>query len=215
MMHGEAEARKVAEDARQAVVKACADLREAEMFLDAFKSRERSAVGGAAARAASAADVANTHQSNIREDVRLCKVLPVDRDHEVYAESRLLEAASVLQEAALILGSPHIRHWFDEGLLARAQGDMLQIQVQMLAKLQRLNTRALEDLHARQGHGEGRVAVGDVEDELVNVRAAHRERLVEVFAAAGVECEGDFDREVPLRVVGDCVDGDGGGPGVA
>lgn len=99
MMHGEAEARKAAEDARQAVIKACADLREAEMFLDAFKSHDRSAVGGAAARVASSADVANTHQSNIREDVQPCKVLPVDHDHEVYAESRLLEAGSALQKA--------------------------------------------------------------------------------------------------------------------
>jgi hypothetical protein len=115
-MHGEAEARKAAEEARQAVIKACADL---------------------------------------REQMRPSKVLPVDRDHEVYAESRLLEAAAALQETAFVLGSPHIRCWFDEGLLARAQGDVLQIQVQMLAKLQRLNTRALEDLHARQGHGEG------------------------------------------------------------
>lgn len=67
MKHGEAAARKAAEDARQAVIKACADLREAEMFLDAFKSHERSAVGGAAARVASSADVANTHASNLRE----------------------------------------------------------------------------------------------------------------------------------------------------
>lgn len=67
MRHGEAEARKAAEEARQAVIKACADLREAEMFLDAFKSHERSAVGGAAARAVSSADIANTHASNIRE----------------------------------------------------------------------------------------------------------------------------------------------------
>ena len=215
MMHGEAEARKDAEEARQAVIKACADLREAEMFLDAFKSHKRSAVGGAGARAASAADVANTHQSNIREDVRLCKVLPVDRDHEVYAESRLLEAASALQKAAFVLGSPHIRHWFDEGLLARAQGDMLQVQVQMLAKLQRLNTRALEDLHARQGHGEGRGAVGDVEDELVNVPVGHRGGLEDALAAAGVEREGQRDCEDLLGVVGDCVDCDGGGPGVA
>lgn len=94
-----AEARKAAEDARQAVIKACADLREAEMFLDAFKSHDRSAVGGAAARVASSVDVANTHQSNIREDVQPCKVLPVDHDHEVYAESRLLEAGSALQKA--------------------------------------------------------------------------------------------------------------------
>lgn len=67
MKDGEAEARKAAEEARQAVIKACADLREAEMFLDAFKSRERSAVGGAAARVASSADIANTHTSNLRE----------------------------------------------------------------------------------------------------------------------------------------------------
>lgn len=69
MKHGEAAARKAAEDARQAVIKACADLREAEMFLDAFKSHEHSAVGGAAARVVSSADVANTHASNIRESV--------------------------------------------------------------------------------------------------------------------------------------------------
>lgn len=81
--------------------------------------------------------------------------LEVNDAPEAYAESRLLGAAAALQNTALILGSPHIRHWFDEGLLARAQGDMLQIQVQMLEKLQSLNTRALEDLHARQGHGEG------------------------------------------------------------
>ena len=67
MKDGEAEARKAAEEARQAVIKACADLREAEMFLDAFKSRERSVVGGAAARVASSADIANTHASNLRE----------------------------------------------------------------------------------------------------------------------------------------------------
>ena len=67
MKHGEAAARKAAEDARQAVIKACADLREAEMFLDAFKSHEHSAVGGVAARVASSADVANTHASNLRE----------------------------------------------------------------------------------------------------------------------------------------------------
>lgn len=67
MKHGEAAARKAAEDARQAVIKACADLREAEMFLDAFKSREHSVVGGAAARVVSSADIANTHASNLRE----------------------------------------------------------------------------------------------------------------------------------------------------
>ena len=68
-MHDEASARKAAEDARQAVIEACADLREAEMFLDSFERSERSAVGGVAARVASSADIANTHASNIRESV--------------------------------------------------------------------------------------------------------------------------------------------------
>ena len=108
----------------------------------------------------------NTDAPLIREDVQPCKVLQTDSAPEEYAESRLFEAATALQKSALILGSPLIRHWFDDALLARAQDDMLQIQVQMLAKLQRLNTRALEALHARQGHGEGRGAVGDVENEL-------------------------------------------------
>lgn len=155
MIFGEAEARKTFEDAQRAVIQACADLREAEMSLDAFKSHERSAVGGAAARAASSADIANTHQSNIREQVQPSKVLQTDSAPEEYAESRLFEAATALQKSALILGSPLIRHWFDDALLARAQDDMLQIQVQMLAKLQRLNTRALEALQASEEHGEG------------------------------------------------------------
>lgn len=172
MKNRETQARKTYADAQRAVIQACEDLREAEMFLNSFERSERSAVGGAAARVVSSADVANTHQSNIREQVQPSKVLRIDSAHEAYAESKLLEAASVLQKAALVLGSPHIRHWFDEGFLARAQGEMLQIQVQMLAKLQRLNTCALEDLNARQGHGEGRVAVGGVEDELVDARAA-------------------------------------------
>lgn len=68
--------------------------------------------------------------------------LKVDGAHEAYVESQLLEAAVALQKTALILGSPHIRRWFDEGLLARAQRELLQIQVQMLVKLRRLNTRA-------------------------------------------------------------------------
>ena len=155
MMRREEKARKATEEAHQAVIKACADLLEAEMFLDAFKSRERSAVGGAAARAASTGDIKNRHASNIREDVQPSKVIHTDYAPERYAERKLLEAASALQKAAIVLGSPHIRHWFDEGLLARAQGDMLQIQVQMLAKLQRLNTRALEALQASEEHGEG------------------------------------------------------------
>lgn len=211
MMRREAAARQAVEDARLDVIRACGELREAEMFLDAVKSDERSAVSSAA----SAAGVANTHRSNLREQVQPRKVLHTDSSPEEYAESQLIEAASALQKAVLVLGLHNIRHWFDEGLLARAQSDMLQIQVQMLEKLQRLNARAIKDLYASQGDDHGRVAVGDVEDELVDVRAAHRERLVEALAAAGVEAEGDFAREAPLGVVGDCVDGDGGGPGVA
>ena len=96
----------------------------------------------------------NTDEPLIREDVKPCKVLRVDGDHEAYAESKLLEAAAALQKAALVLGTPHIRCWFDEARLARAQDDMLQIQGQMLAKLQRLNMRALESLHASEDHSE-------------------------------------------------------------
>nr|DAX84824.1 MAG TPA: hypothetical protein [Caudoviricetes sp.] len=214
-MRREAAARQAVEDAHLDVIRACGELREAEIFISAVKADERAAVGGAAARAASSADVANTHQSNIREQVQPNKVIHADYAPEQYAESQLLEAASALQKAALVLGSPLIRHWFDERRLARAQGDLMQIQVQMLAKLQRLNARTINDLSASQGDDHGRVAVGDVEDELVNVRAAHRECFVEALAAAGVEAEGDFAREAPLGVVGDCVDGDGGGPGVA
>lgn len=147
MNRREAEARKGVEEARQAVIKACADLSESEMFLDAVMADERSAVSGAA----SAAGVANTHRSNLREQAHPRKVLHTDSAPEEYAESRLLEAASALQKAMLVLGSPHIRHWFDEGLLARAQGDMLQIQVAMLAKLQCLNARAIKDLYASRG----------------------------------------------------------------
>ena len=215
MKHGEAAARQAVEDARLGVIRACGELREAEMFLDAIKTNGGPEVGGAAARAASSADVANTHQSNIREQVQPSKVIHADYAPDEYAESQLLEAASALQKAALVLGAHLIRHWFDERLLARAQSDLMQIQVQMLAKLQRLNARTINDLSASQGDDHGRVAVGDVEDKLVNVRAAHRERLVEALAAAGVEAEGDFDSEAPLGVVGDCVDGDGGGPSVA
>ena len=102
----------------------------------------------------------NTDEPLIREDAQPCKVLRVDGDHEAYAESRLLEAAAALQKAALILGSCHIRHWFDEALLARTQSDMLQndllrIQDAVLVKLQRLNTSALEALQASEEHGEG------------------------------------------------------------
>lgn len=97
----------------------------------------------------------NTDEPLIPEDVQPCKVLRVDSDHEAYAESKLLEAAAALQQTALILGSPHIRCWFDEALLARAQSDMLQIQDAVLVKWRRLNTRALEALRASEEHGEG------------------------------------------------------------
>lgn len=66
-MRREAEARKGVEEARLAVIRACGELRESEMFLSAVMADERSAVGGAAARAASSADAANTHESNLRE----------------------------------------------------------------------------------------------------------------------------------------------------
>ena len=100
----------------------------------------------------------NTDEPLIREDAQPCKVLRVDSDHEAYAESKLLEAAAALQKTALILGSPNMRCWFDEALLARTQSDVLQIQDAVLAKLQRLNTRALEVLQASEEHGEGGAA---------------------------------------------------------
>lgn len=62
-MRREAEARKGVEEARLAVIRACGELRESEMFLSAVMADERSAVGSAA----SAAGVANTHRSNLRE----------------------------------------------------------------------------------------------------------------------------------------------------
>lgn len=86
MNHRETQARKTYQDAQRAVIKACEDLREAEMFLDSFECGERSAVGGAAARVASSADIANTHASNLREQVQPSKVLHVDSAPEEYAE---------------------------------------------------------------------------------------------------------------------------------
>lgn len=109
---------------------------------------------GAGGCATTRIEALNTDEPLIREDVQPCKVLRVDGDHEAYAESKLLEAAAALQKTALILGSPHIRCWFDEVLLARTQSDMLQIQDVVLAKLQRLNTRSLECLQAPEERGE-------------------------------------------------------------
>ena len=86
MNHRETQARNTYQDAQRAVIKACEDLREAEMFLDSFERGERSAVGGAAARVASSADIANTHASNLREQVQPSKVLHVDSAPEEYAE---------------------------------------------------------------------------------------------------------------------------------
>ena len=86
MNHRETQARKTYQDAQRAVIKACEDLREAEMFLDSFERGERSAVGGAAARVVSSADIANTHASNLREQVQPSKVLHVDSAPEEYAE---------------------------------------------------------------------------------------------------------------------------------
>ena len=51
----------------------------------------------------------NTDEPLIREDAQPCKVLRVDSAHEAYAESQLLEAATALQKAALVLGTPHMR----------------------------------------------------------------------------------------------------------
>lgn len=99
MKYRETQARKTYQDAQRAVIKACEDLREAEMFLDSFERGERSAVGGAAARVASSADVANTHRTNLREQAQPYKVLHTDSAPEQYAESQLLEAASALQKA--------------------------------------------------------------------------------------------------------------------
>ena len=76
-MRREAAARQAVEDARLDVIRACGELREAEMFLDAVKADERAAVGGEAARVVSSADVANTHASNLRESAggrRCCRV---------------------------------------------------------------------------------------------------------------------------------------------
>lgn len=96
-MHGEAEAREAVEEARQAVIKACTDMYEAEMFLSTFESRERSAVGGAAARVASAADVANTHASNLRESaVGGAAAEYLARDGQQARESRLPSLSEII-----------------------------------------------------------------------------------------------------------------------
>ena len=95
MKHRETQARKTYEDAQRAVIQACEDLREAEMFLDSFERSERSAVGGAAARVVSSADIANTHASNIRESaVGGAAAEYLARDGQQACESRVLDRSN-------------------------------------------------------------------------------------------------------------------------
>lgn len=97
MNHRETQARKTYQDAQRAVIQACMDLREAEMFLDSFERSERSAVGGAAARVASSADVANTHASNLRESaVGGAAAEYLAREGQQACESRLPSISEVI-----------------------------------------------------------------------------------------------------------------------
>lgn len=97
MNHRETQARKTYQDAQRAVIKACEDLREAEMFLDSFERSERSAVGGAAARVASSADIANTHASNLRESaVGGAAAEYLARDGQQARESRLPSLSEII-----------------------------------------------------------------------------------------------------------------------
>lgn len=97
MKHRETQARKTYEDAQRAVIQACEDLREAEMFLDSFERSERSAVGGAAARVVSSADIANTHASNIRESaVGGAAAEYLAREGQQARESRLPSLSEVI-----------------------------------------------------------------------------------------------------------------------
>ena len=93
--HRETQARKTYEDAQRAVIQACEDLREAEMFLDSFERSDRSAVGGAAARVVSSADIANTHASNIRESaVGGAAAEYLAREGQQACESRVLDRSN-------------------------------------------------------------------------------------------------------------------------
>ena len=95
MKHRETQARKTYEDAQRAVIQACEDLREAEMFLDSFERSDRSAVGGAAARVVSSADIANTHASNIRESaVGGAAAEYLAREGQQACESRVLDRSN-------------------------------------------------------------------------------------------------------------------------
>lgn len=67
------------------------------MFLDSFERGERSAVGGAAARVASSADIANTHASNLRESaVGGAAAEYLARDGQQARESRLPSISEVI-----------------------------------------------------------------------------------------------------------------------
>lgn len=119
MKHGEAAARKAAEDARQAVIKACADLREAEMFLDAFKSHEHSS-----------ADVANTHASNLRESaVGGAAAEYLARDGQQACGSRLPSLSEVIanRHAAKLHAGDEVGEDFDslpERVEFRSHGEL-------------------------------------------------------------------------------------------
>lgn len=67
-------------------------------------------------------------------------------DRDAYAECQLEDATTALQNASLVLGTPLMRDWFDEDLLARTQEHLLRVQRLVLAKHQALNTHALEIL---------------------------------------------------------------------
>ena len=93
-MSREAAARQAVEDARLDVIRACGELRESEMFLSAVMADERSAVGGEAARVASA-DVANTHASNLRESaVGSAAAEYLAREGQQACESRALDRSA-------------------------------------------------------------------------------------------------------------------------
>lgn len=67
------------------------------MFLDSFERSERSAVGGAAARVVSSADIANTHASNIRESaVGGAAAEYLARDGQQARESRLPSLSEII-----------------------------------------------------------------------------------------------------------------------
>lgn len=116
MKHRETQARKTYVDAQRAVIQACEDLREAEMFLDSFERGERSAVGGAAARVASSADVANTHASNLRESaVGSAAAEYLAREGQQACESRVAALSEVIanRHAAKLHAGDEMREDFD------------------------------------------------------------------------------------------------------